>query len=188
MRQLLASPTNLVVATARAPEKATALHDLRKTAKGTLHIIKLDISDFDSIRASAKDLQVILGETGLDYLINNAAIVCTTIPAPLEPRAYMLASENVRQAPRDTAFTIKPEELLDAFKTNAIGPMLVSQVALPFLEKGTAKKILHISSTGGSVGSADMVGPIVAGYAMSKSALNMLVRPRPFLLVAIGIP
>lgn len=66
--------------------------------------------------------------------------------------------------------------------------MLVSQVALPFLEKGTAKKILHISSTGGSVGSADVVGPIVAGYAMSKSALNMLVRPRPFLLVAIGIP
>ncbi|EIW54631.1 NAD-P-binding protein [Trametes versicolor FP-101664 SS1] len=151
VRQLLASPTNLVVATARAPEKATALHDLRETAKGTLHIIKLDISDFDSIRASAKDLQVILGETGLDYLINNAAI-----------------------APRDTAFTIKPEELLDAFKTNAIGPMLVSQVALPFLEKGTAKKILHISSTGGSVGSADIVGPIVAGYAMSKSALNML--------------
>lgn len=66
--------------------------------------------------------------------------------------------------------------------------MLVSQVAPPSLEKGIAKKILHISSTGGSVGSADQVGPIVAGYAMTKSAPNMLVRPRPSLFIATAIP
>lgn len=89
MRQLLASPTNLVIATARAPGKATALHNLQKTAKGTLHVIKLDISDFDSIRASAKELQAILGETGLDYLINNAVIIRTTLHAPLRAaRSY----------------------------------------------------------------------------------------------------
>lgn len=140
VRQLLASPTNLVVATARAPEKAIALHDLKKTAKGTLHVIKLDISDLDGIRASAKELQAILGETGLDFLIKNAATVRTTIHAPFEPRASMLTFANVPQAPRDTAFTIKPEELLDAFKTNAVGPMLVSQMALPFLEKALPRR------------------------------------------------
>lgn len=75
MRQLLESPTNLVVAGVRTPEKATALLDLKNTAKGTLHVIKLDVSDFDSVRASAKDLQASLGDTGLDYLINNAGVV-----------------------------------------------------------------------------------------------------------------
>ncbi|OJT11404.1 hypothetical protein TRAPUB_12069 [Trametes pubescens] len=150
VRQLLASLTNLVVADARTPEKATVLHDLQSTAKGTLHVIKLDVSNFDSVRASAKDLQAILGDTGLDYL-NNAGI-----------------------ASHDTAFTIDPDVLLETFKTNTAGPVLVSQVALPFLEKGSTKKILHISSTCGSIGSADQLGVIVAGYSMTKSALNML--------------
>lgn len=77
VRQLLSSPTNVVVAAARTPEKASALKDLQKTAKGTLHVIKLDVSDFESIRASAKDLLAILGDNGLDYLINNAAVVRT---------------------------------------------------------------------------------------------------------------
>ncbi|EIW54645.1 C-signal [Trametes versicolor FP-101664 SS1] len=151
VKQLLASPTNLVIAGVRTPEKAAALRDLETAAKGTLHIIKLDVSDFASVRASAKDLDTILGDTGLDYLVNNAGV-----------------------GPRDTAFTIDPEVLLETFKTNSIGPVLVSQVALPFLEKGSAKKIAHISSTCGSVGSADQLGVIVAGYSMTKSALNML--------------
>lgn len=75
VKQLLDSPTNLVIAACRSPETATALNDLQKTAKGTLHVIRLDISDVSSIRASATELERILGETGLDYLINNAAIV-----------------------------------------------------------------------------------------------------------------
>lgn len=71
------SPTNLVVASVRTPEKATALLDLRSTAKGTLHVIKLDVSDFASVRASAKEIEAILGDSGLDYLINNAGVVRT---------------------------------------------------------------------------------------------------------------
>ncbi|EIW54648.1 NAD-P-binding protein [Trametes versicolor FP-101664 SS1] len=151
VRQLLASPTNLVVAGVRTPKKATALLDLKSTAKGTLNVIKLDVGDFDSVRASAKNIEAILGDTGLDYLINNAGV-----------------------APRDTPFTIDPKVLLETFKTNSVGPVVVSQVALPFLEKGNTKKILHISSTCGSVGSADQLGVMVAGYSMTKSALNML--------------
>lgn len=84
------------------------------------------------------------------------------------------------------AFAIDPDALLEAFKTNSVGPALVSQVALPFLEKGSAKKILHISSTSGSIGSADEMGAVMAGYSMTKSALNMLVRPRPVVLHSCG--
>lgn len=78
MKQLLASPTNLVIAGVRTPEKATALTDLKSATKGTLHVIKLDVSDFASVRASAKDIEAILGDSGLDYLINNAGVVRTT--------------------------------------------------------------------------------------------------------------
>ncbi|OSD04960.1 NAD-P-binding protein [Trametes coccinea BRFM310] len=152
VRQLLASFDNLVVAACRNPDKATALKGLKGSSKGTLHIIQLDVSDFDSIRAAPKQLEPILGETGLDYLINNAGI-----------------------ASHDTAFTMDPEEFLQVVRTNAAGPALVSQVCLPFLEKGHRKVILHISSTGGSLQSAvGVVGARYASYAMSKSALNML--------------
>lgn len=75
MKQLLDSPNNLVIATCRNPDKATALGDLKNAAKGTLHIIQLDVTDFANVRASAKEVETIIGNIGLDYLVNNAAIV-----------------------------------------------------------------------------------------------------------------
>ncbi|KAI0650962.1 NAD-P-binding protein [Trametes meyenii] len=151
VRQLLTSTDNLVVAACRAPEKAAALSGLKAGAKGTLYIVQLDVSDFDSVRASAKDLDAILGNTGLDVLINNAAIPSWDVP-----------------------FSVDPEELLQVVRTNAVGPALLSSVALPFLEKGRRKTILHISSTTGSMSSVDTVGVRHVSYAMSKAALNML--------------
>lgn len=65
-----------MIAACRTPEKATALSALKSSAKGTLHVVKLQVDDFDSIRALPKALAPILGDGGLDYLINNAGIVC----------------------------------------------------------------------------------------------------------------
>lgn len=75
VKQLVAVPTNVVVAACRNPDKATALAELKSSAKGTLHLVQLDVSDFDNIRALPKQLEAILGSTGLDYLISNAGIV-----------------------------------------------------------------------------------------------------------------
>ncbi|KAI0628099.1 NAD-P-binding protein [Trametes polyzona] len=151
VRQLLQSPNNLVIAACRSPEKASALNALKDSAKGTLHLIQFDVTDWDSIRAAPKAIAPILGDRGLDYLINNAGI-----------------------AVEDTAFKFDPEEMLRVLRTNAVGPALVSQTLLPFLDKSSTKKILNISSTLGSVASADTFGPRGASYSMSKSALNML--------------
>lgn len=73
-----------------------------------------------------------------------------------------------------------PDALLATIRTNTAAPALISQVVLPFLERGRAKKVLHITSTGGSIGSVDsdrMQDQYrkVTSYAMSKTALNMLV-------------
>ncbi|KAH9848825.1 NAD-P-binding protein [Lenzites betulinus] len=151
VRQLVESPNNLVIAACRTPAKATALEALKKSAQGTLHVIPLDVSDTESIRAIPKELEPILGESGLDYLINNAGI-----------------------GVEDTAFNFDPEAALTVLKTNTIGPALVSQVCLPFLEKGKVKKVAHISSTLGSIASADEFGARGISYSMSKAALNML--------------
>ncbi|KAH9853208.1 NAD-P-binding protein [Lenzites betulinus] len=155
VRQLLESPANLVVAASRKPEASSALSDLKKTAKGTLHIVQLDIGDFDSIRTLPKTLEPILGEVGLDYLINNAAIFI-----------------------RETAFTVAPEDLLNVLRVNTVGPAFVSQVLLPFLEKGSTKKILNISSSGGSIEIAGHLQgspfELTTAYAVSKAGLNML--------------
>lgn len=69
------SPSNLVVAACRLPDKATALADLKKTAMGALYIIQVDVSDFDDVRTLPQQLEPILGKIGLDYLVNNAATV-----------------------------------------------------------------------------------------------------------------
>ncbi|KAI0653039.1 NAD-P-binding protein [Cubamyces menziesii] len=151
VRQLLASPDNLVVAACRNPATATALHDLKDSTRGVLHVIHMDVSHFDSVRASAKVLEPILGETGLDYLINNAGI-----------------------AARDTAFTLDPDELLRIFRTNVVGPAIVSQTCLPFLQKGRRKIILNISSTAGSIATVEEIGARNTSYSISKAALNML--------------
>ncbi len=77
----------------------------------------------------------------------------------------------------DTAFTMDPEELLRVVRKNVAGPALVSQVCLPFLEKGRRKAILYLLSTAGSIGSIERLGAKAATYSVSKAALNMLVRP-----------
>ncbi|KAI0667312.1 NAD-P-binding protein [Trametes maxima] len=167
VRQLVASPENLVVAAVRNPGKATALNGLKATAKGTLHVVDIDVSDFDSIRASAKTLELIFGNVGLDYLINNAAIMYD-----------------------DTPFTLDPDELMRVLRTNVAGPALLSQIALPFLTKGVRKTILNVSSVGGSVAHAQRLTGTrhrVGSYSVSKVALNMLTvgqkNERPDLIV-----
>ncbi|KAJ8455730.1 hypothetical protein ONZ51_g12352 [Trametes cubensis] len=153
VRQLVSSSDNLVVAACRSPEKATALHALKSTSKGQLHLVQMDTGDFDSIRASFGQVEPILGEIGLDYLINNAGVTV-----------------------QDTPFTLDPEALVSTYRVNAAGPALVSQVYLPLIEKSKRKVILNVSSGVGSIASIEQLGlsGMFPAYAMSKAALNML--------------
>ncbi|KAI0765962.1 NAD-P-binding protein [Trametes elegans] len=156
-RQLLASPDNVVVGTVRDVEKATALSGLKSTARGTLHIIKLDLDNFDEIRASAKDVATILGDAGLDYLVNNAGICL-----------------------QDTPFEIDPEVLLRHVRTNVAAPAVVAQAYLPLVEKSAKKTVVNISSTMGSHTAAANWGPGATSYSISKAALNMLTVKEKF--------
>ncbi len=74
-KQLLQSPSNVVLATCRNPSKADALQALTASSGGRLHVLPLDVNDADSIKSAAQAAEKIVGDKGIDYLINNAGIV-----------------------------------------------------------------------------------------------------------------
>lgn len=75
VRQLSSNPENLIIAACRAPDTATALKEVGDQAKGSVYVVKVDISNETSIKGVAQEAKEILGDKGLDYLINNAAVV-----------------------------------------------------------------------------------------------------------------
>lgn len=79
-RQLLQTPTNIVFATCRSPSTATDLATLA-SSPGTLHIVKLDVSDEASIKVGTNEVLRLLNGAGLDYVLNNAAIVSLICPS-----------------------------------------------------------------------------------------------------------
>ncbi|KAI0653042.1 NAD-P-binding protein [Cubamyces menziesii] len=166
--QLLQDPANFIIATCRTPEKATALKALKDTAKGTLHIVKLDVDDLEGLKNSINEVSQILGDKGLDYLVNNAAV-----------------NQKI-----DTAFTMDVEGWGAVFKTNVVAPALLAQVYLPLIEKSTKKTIINVSSSLGAFGYG--YGELWASYAITKTGLNMLTykqrAERPDLMVVCLCP
>ncbi|VDC05593.1 unnamed protein product [Peniophora sp. CBMAI 1063] len=149
VKQLSADPSNLIIAACRSPEKADAL----KALGGSVHLVQLEVGDEDSIAKSVEPVRAILGDKGLDYLINNAGI------APHEDT---------------TSFKINTATSLQIFKVNTLGPALVADAYIPFLEvPGRRGVIMNISS---SLGAMDYGGKntLAPTYCMSKAALNML--------------
>ncbi|KAI9068430.1 NAD(P)-binding protein, partial [Trametes sanguinea] len=149
-RQLLADPANTVVATCRNPDKASDLHALKDGAKGKLHVVRIDVADEDSIRDSFKVVEQLIGDQGLDYLYNNAAI----------------------NEADDRAFSFSSAVAIRTFQANVIGPAVLAQTYLPLLEKGRRKVIVNMSSGLASIGLN--LGPKCVTYSISKTALNML--------------
>jgi NAD(P)-dependent dehydrogenase (short-subunit alcohol dehydrogenase family) len=105
----------------------------------------LDVTDSESVAALASRLDGI----ALDILINNAGI-----------SGYNAASF------QEFDF----DQVMPSFDVNSLGPMRVTQALYKSLAKGSGKKVVHISSTMGSI--AQNRGGYY-GYRASKAALNM---------------
>nr|XP_060643907.1 C-signal-like isoform X1 [Anolis sagrei ordinatus] len=155
-----------IFATCRDPEgpRAQILRDLAAKHRG-IEIIPLDTSEASSIKAAAAIVTERLKGAGLNLLINNAGIV----------KATTLESET-------------PENMLEVYKTNVVGPMVVTQTFLPLLKKAAQESpqkgmscnkaaLINISSECGSITNVLgwEVGQIL-NYRCSKAALNMLTK------------
>ncbi|XP_042293580.1 C-factor-like [Sceloporus undulatus] len=157
----------LIFATCRDPDgpRSQNLKNLAAKHQG-LEIVQLDVCKPSTIKEAAAKVSELLKGAGLNILINNAGII--KVESTLESE--------------------KQEDMLEVFKTNVVGHMLVSQAFLPLLQKAAKESthkgmncnkaaILNMSSEAGSITNVYMwEGAQVLSYRCSKAALNMLTK------------
>lgn len=149
VRQLLVRGDR-VVATCRHPGKATALNALAGQHPGRLHVLPLDIAAPKTHAELARELDL-LDEDGartpLDLLLNNAGVLHSG------ERFGRVGAANLE----------------DSFRTNAMGPFLLTQALADRLADGA--RVANLSSQLGSIASVSRFG--TPSYNISKAALNM---------------
>jgi NAD(P)-dependent dehydrogenase (short-subunit alcohol dehydrogenase family) len=148
------SPKYHVILCSRSTEKGEkALAELRarEETQGTLSLVRLDVTNEDSIAAAVKEVSSSFGR--LDILVNNAGMVSFT--------------------PALTA------QLRETLETNTIGAAAVTDAFLPLLKQSPDPRLIYVSSGLGSIAlRLDASYPYSAlpatTYRVSKAALNML--------------
>ncbi|DBB17093.1 TPA: hypothetical protein ACH3X3_014177 [Trebouxia sp. C0006] len=127
-KQVLSTPNTVVFASARSVDSAKRLHELQKAFPSRLHLISMDVVGSSSIQAAVQAVTELTGESGVDYLVNNAGTAGPPVPAH--------------------------EEKIDTFRTileiNVLGVHAVSQAFLPLLKMGHKKTVINMSSCLGS--------------------------------------
>lgn len=135
-----------VIATARNPAKAEALNALAGEHENII-VEQLDVTDFERVDALAAQY----ADTPIDLLLHNAGI----------------------SGGADTQMFTKMQ--YDVFakvlEVNAIAPLKISEAFYPNVRASRDKKIVTVSSSEGSIGSATQ--PRLYFYRSSKAALNM---------------
>jgi NAD(P)-dependent dehydrogenase (short-subunit alcohol dehydrogenase family) len=140
-----------VIATARDPVAAKELQVLAAD-HDNITVEQLDVTDFaqiDALAAKYKDQPV-------DVLLNNAGLSGSPSPQQLFQRLDY--------------------ELFDAFMhTNALGPLKICETFLPHVQAGQLKRMVTVTSLGGSFSApeSNLRGTML--YRSSKAALNMLM-------------
>ena len=149
VRQLLARGDH-VVATARHPAQAHDLNRLAGEHPGRLHVFPLDVMDPKAEAEVARELPLVLGDAPLHLLINNAGL--------------LHSGERFGQ--------VSAANLEDSYRTNAMGPFLLTQALAPRLADGAT--VVNMSSQLGSIANTQRFG--TPTYCITKAALNMATR------------
>ena len=152
VRQLARKGFRVFLGARKADAGEAAAEKLRSEAgravdKADVTFIQIDVSKPDSIRRAAEEFSK--QSNRLDALVNNAGILLDD-------------DKNV--------LTTTPEIFESAVRTNTLGPLLVAQAFVPFLEKSDAPRIVNVSSGGGQL--ADGADGWAPAYCISKTALN----------------
>ena len=156
-------PPKYIFATCRNPSQADDLNLLASANKGKVHVLKLEVTDYGAFEAVKNTIEEIVGEDGLNLLINNAGI---------------LPPENNRS----------PDSMRNTFEINCVATYFFTQALLPLLKKAATKRaklnvsaersaIVMMSSNYGSIGHvSDIAFKEKLEYCCSKSALNMAMK------------
>lgn len=150
---------NIVIACSRSMSKE--LEEVMQSP--CVHHVDLDITSQESVDKAYEKVSTIVGDQGINLLVNNAAILVKS------------------EAPSSTS----TEDILRNFDVNVVGTHRVTQKFAEFLLKAAEQNpdveiganralCLNISSAVGSV--LNTTSPWHSAYRISKSALNMLTR------------
>lgn len=152
-----------VFASCRKLHEAGYLQALKSAFPTLLSIIKLDVSDPNSIL----DAFAVLNSKvkGLDLLINNAGVYIGRRGSPKKAKVEITG---------DHLGSLDFDEGVNVFRINTIGPIILSQQFLPLLRNGNEPKIVSITSGYGSISGNNWGSPY--HYSASKAALNMYMK------------
>src|SRR5690606_21899837 len=114
---------------------------------GRLRVLPLDVASAKSITDLARELPMLDESLALDLLVNCAGVLHSG------ERFGSLAAANLE----------------DSFRTNAVGPLLLTQALAPRLVDGA--RVANLSSVLGSIASVSRFG--TPSYNISKAAQNM---------------
>lgn len=117
-------------------------------------VVALDVLDAESITRCVGEVMELFGR--IDVLVNNAGILKEGF-SPEE----------------SSVLDVSTDLVLQTFKTNTVGPLLLIQAVVPIMQKQGYGRIVNLSSGAGQL--SDMRSGFPA-YRMSKAALNALTR------------
>ena len=144
-----------VIATCRDPAGA---EELKKFAAEHPNVVieELDVTDVEEIEALAEQYR----DTPIDVLLNNAGI------------------NPFRAGPMSRFGNMDYDRFEKILKVNVIGPLLVSESFLNHVAASEQKKIVVMTSTGGSITNAHIMAKQIGvpDYRASKAAVNMIMR------------
>ncbi|RJE26295.1 short chain dehydrogenase [Aspergillus sclerotialis] len=131
------------------------LEELAKEFPDRVVIVKLDVTNQESIAKAVIEVEKKLEGKGLDVLINNVGI-CQYAPNGVKSM----------------------DNLEESFTVNVMGVHWVTRAFLPLLYKGNMKKVANISTTLGSITLARAAHYLPApAYKISKAAMDALTVP-----------
>lgn len=159
VRQLLARGQR-VIATCRDIATSTDLTALTLKHSGQLSLVEMDVSD----EASMREAVALLNDEAIDVFINNAGMY----------------------GPRDANFgNVDGPAMAEVLYTNAVAPVLLTQLLIDNVRKGIGKKLVFVSSKMGSIADNGRGGSYI--YRSSKTALNSVVKSLALDLAPEGI-
>lgn len=159
VQQLLARGER-VIATCRDIATATDLTALTLKHSGQLSLVEMDVSD----EASMREAVALLNDEAIDVFINNAGVY----------------------GPRDANFgNVDGPAMAEVLYTNAVAPVLLTQLLIDNVRKGSGKKLVYVSSKMGSIADNGRGGSYI--YRSSKTALNSVVKSLALDLAPEGI-
>jgi len=142
-RQLVERKYDVIVTARKAADAARAAKDV-----GARYSHALDTSDAASIDALGAFIESEIG--ALDVLVNNAAIILDE---------------------GESIANVDPRVFEETWRTNTLGPFLMTQRMNPLLRKSGRGRVVNVSSGAGQLSSMSSYAP---SYSTSKAALNAI--------------